>query len=75
MFVVLLLRVMVLLLSPLRPSSGAYCTVSDDRVPQMVPDHSNFSKSEVSPTVTVFAPDRIGAWLSQRPHFFFRQNS
>ena len=43
MFIALLLRVIPLLLPPLTPSSGAYYTVSDDRVPQMVPDRSNSS--------------------------------
>ena len=47
MFIALLLRVIFLLLPPLAPSSGAYYTISDDRVPQMVPNHSNFSISEV----------------------------
>ena len=43
----LLLCVIVLLHLFLAPSPGAYYTVSDDRVPQMVPDHSKSSKSEV----------------------------
>ena len=47
MFIALLFRVFVLLIPPLAPSPGTYYTVSDDRGPQMVPDHSNSSKSEV----------------------------
>ena len=43
MFIALLIRVIALLLPPLPPSPGAYYTVSDDRVPQVVPDHSNSS--------------------------------
>ena len=47
MFIAILLRVIVLLFPSLVPSSGAYYTVKDDRVHQMVPDHSNSYKSEV----------------------------
>ena len=46
-FIALLLRVIVLLLPRLAPSPGVYYIVSDDRVPRMIPDHSNTSKSEV----------------------------
>ena len=64
MFIALFLRVIVLLLPPLGPSPGPHYMVSDDRVPQMVADHSNSANSQGRSLQMQFAPDRILAWLS-----------
>ena len=64
-FIALLLRVILEFLPPMALSSGAYHTVSDDRVSQVVPDLLNPSKTDVvryscGLPQTVFWPGSLG---------------